>query len=99
MSQIMGVFVPFECSIIVELFLLGICHFQPFFLFYNFSEHIFKHINGPLSGLFWRTEKCRSEDLRGGGFSTHQRNLGLKATQQENNYIRSGAKIFGRTLF
>ena len=31
--------------------------------------HIFEHFNCPLSGLVWRTEKCRREDLRGGAFS------------------------------
>ena len=34
-------------------------------LFYR-AYAIFEHITGPLSGLFWRTEKCRSKDLRGG---------------------------------
>ena len=38
-------------SIIGKLFLSGISPFQPFFLFYNFFEHIFEHINGPLLGL------------------------------------------------
>ena len=33
-----------------------------FFLFWNFFEHIFEPINAPLSGLFWDTEKCRTED-------------------------------------
>ena len=37
--------------------------------FFNFFEHIFEHINCPLSGLFYRTGKCRSKDLRGGAFS------------------------------
>ena len=43
-------------------YLSGIYHFWPLFLFQNFFEHIFKHINAPLSGLFWKTEKCRSEE-------------------------------------
>ena len=46
-----------------------ISHFRPLFLFYNFFEHIFEHMNAPLSGLFWRTKKCRHEDLRGDAFS------------------------------
>ena len=29
----------------------------------KFYQHIFEHIKGPLSGLFWRTDKCRSKDL------------------------------------
>ena len=32
------------------------------FLFWNFLEHIFEHINTPLSGLFWKTEKCSFEE-------------------------------------
>ena len=28
----------------------------------NIFEHIFKHINAPLSDLYWKTEKCRSKD-------------------------------------
>ena len=30
--------------------------------------HNVEHINSPLSGLFWRTEKCKTKDLRGGAF-------------------------------
>ena len=36
---------------------------------YAIFEHIFEHINGPLSGVFWRTEKCRTKEIRGGAFS------------------------------
>ena len=32
---------------------------------YSFFKHIFKHIKGPLLGLFFITEKCRSEDYQG----------------------------------
>ena len=39
-------------------------HCQPFFLFYRFFEHIFKHINCPLLGLIFITNKCRPEDLK-----------------------------------
>ena len=39
----------------------------------SFFEHIFEHINGPLSSLFWRTEKCRTEDLRGGALPVVKR--------------------------
>ena len=28
----------------------------------------FEHIKGPLSGLFFITDKCRTEDLGGGAF-------------------------------
>ena len=38
----------------------------------TFFEHIFEHINGPLSGLFYRTEKCRPEEIRGGAFNIRQ---------------------------
>ena len=37
--------------------------------FFLIFEHIFEHIKGPLSGLFWRTEKCRSNEIRGDTFS------------------------------
>ena len=30
-----------------------------------FFQHIFEHNKGPLSGLFFITEKCRSEDKQG----------------------------------
>ena len=30
------------------------------------------YINGPLLGLFWRTEKCRSKEIRGRAFSIPQ---------------------------
>ena len=33
-------------------------------------NQIIAHINTSLSGLFHRTEECRSKDLRGGAFST-----------------------------
>ena len=36
-----------------------------------FILELFKYIlehYGPLSGLVWRTEKCRTKDLRGGAF-------------------------------
>ena len=33
-----------------------------FYLFYNFFEHILEHINGPLSGLYYNTEKYRSDE-------------------------------------
>ena len=32
-------------------------------------EHILEHINDPLLGLFWRTEKFRTEEIEGGAFS------------------------------
>ena len=38
-------------------------------------EHILEHIKGPLWGLFWRTEKCGTEDLRGGALSIRRFNL------------------------
>ena len=34
-------------------------------LFQSFFEHIFEHINRPLSGLIFITDKCRSEDQQG----------------------------------
>ena len=40
----------------------------PFFILEIFKQ-IFKHIYTPLLGLFWKTEKCRSEEIRGGTFS------------------------------
>ena len=40
-----------------------------FLLILDLFEHILEHSNGPLSGLFWRTEKCRTGDLRDGAFS------------------------------
>ena len=40
---------------------------------YAIFEHIFKHINGPLLCLFWRTVKCRTKDLRGDAFSFHHK--------------------------
>ena len=43
-----------------------------------FFKQIFEHINGSLSGLFWRTEKCRTKDLRGGAFSIRQCDWGSK---------------------
>ena len=38
-------------------------------LFKNFLEHIFEHIKGPLSGLFFITDKCKTKEIRGGAFS------------------------------
>ena len=29
---------------------------------YSFFEHILEHINAPLSGIYWKIEKCRSKD-------------------------------------
>ena len=60
------------CSIIVKLFLSGIHHFRPFFLFLNFFKNNFEHINGTLLGLFWKTKKCKSDDLRGVAFYIRQ---------------------------
>ena len=48
--------------------LSAICHFQTFFLFQNFFEHIIEQTKGLLSGLFYRTQKCRSEEIRVGTF-------------------------------
>ena len=39
-----------------------------FLLFYSFFKHIFAHINAPLLGQFWKTEKCKSKEIRGGAF-------------------------------
>ena len=47
---------------------------QSFFVDDSYHHHIFQHIKGPLSSLFWGTDKCRSEDLRGGAFSIPQTN-------------------------
>ena len=41
-----------------------------FVLFQKFFEHIFEQIKGPLLGLFYRTEKCRSEEKRGGALAS-----------------------------
>ena len=49
-------------------------HFQVFFLFQNFFEHIFEQIKGPLSGLFYSTEKCRSEEIKGWCFKHPPKN-------------------------
>ena len=51
-----------------------LCHFLPFSYFFNFFKHFLEHINGPLSGLFYRTDECSSEDLRGGAFSIRLQN-------------------------
>ena len=44
---------------------------------FNFKGMIwgifFEHINAPLSGLFWNTEKCRSEELRFGDHDLNTR--------------------------
>ena len=53
-----------------------------FFLFYNFLEHIFEHIKGPLSGLFLITDKCRSKDFRGGAFSIRQKKDTMKTVDK-----------------
>ena len=45
-------------------------------LFQSFFKHIFKHNNAPLSGLYWKTEKCRSKEIRGGAFSIRHLFLG-----------------------
>ena len=55
-------------------FIGDLCHFQPFFLFFNFFKHFFEHIKGPLWGLFYRTDECSSGDLRGGAFSIRLQN-------------------------
>ena len=36
----------------------------------DFFKHIFKHLKGPQSGLFFITDKCRTEEISGGAFST-----------------------------
>ena len=41
-------------------------HSKWLFLFFNFSNIL---LNAPLSNLFWKTEKCRSKDFRGGAVS------------------------------
>ena len=38
-------------------------------IFLELFKHILERINNPLSGLFWRTEKCRTEEIRGGALS------------------------------
>ena len=43
-------------------FFLGIDHCLPFFMFKSFFEHIFKHINTPLSDLSWKFDKFSPED-------------------------------------
>ena len=43
----------------------NISNCRPFILFWSFFEHIFEHINRPLSGLIFITDKCRSEDQQG----------------------------------
>ena len=35
------------------------------------STDIFEHINAPFLDLSWNTEKCRSEEIRGGTFSIY----------------------------
>ena len=47
---------------IVDLFLSGIYHFWPFFLFSNFFKHILEHINAPFSDLSGKTKKCRPKE-------------------------------------
>ena len=32
------------------------------YLLYTFYEHILEHINAPLSGLYYNTEKCIPEN-------------------------------------
>ena len=62
-----------------------------FLLILELFEHILEHINGPLSGLFWRREKCRTEDLRGGAFSIHHLkgyNTVLPLRANENDKVR-----------
>ena len=49
-------------------FFIGHMPFSTFFLLF---KKFFEHIKGPLSGLFYRTKKCRSEVLRIGAFSIH----------------------------
>ena len=43
------------------------------YIYITFFEHIFKHVNCTLSGLFYRTKKCGSEEIRGGAFIIHQK--------------------------
>ena len=42
--------------------------FENMFYWYR-SKNIFEHINSSLLGLSYRTQKCRSEEIRGGAFS------------------------------
>ena len=58
------------------MFVRNITFFGPKSSFSNFYyqayaifEHIFEHIEGPLSGLFFITNNCKSEEIRGGAFS------------------------------
>ena len=61
---------------------------QTFFLCKNFFEHIFEHIEGPLSGLFWRTKKCRSVEIIGGAYSNRLANLNLGADLPRSNLFK-----------
>ena len=51
-----------DYSIFVNLFLLGIDHCRPFFLFLELFRTFFEHINAPLSDLSWMSEKYSPED-------------------------------------
>ena len=42
---------------------------SPIYLFGSDHLHIFEHIYCPLSGLYYNTDKCRSEEIRGDAFS------------------------------
>ena len=35
---------------------------EDLFTYFDLLEHIFEHINAPLSVLYYNTEKCRSKD-------------------------------------
>ena len=83
---------------IVELFLSSICHFLPFFLFFNFLEHIFEHIKGPLSGLFYISDKSRTKEIRGGAFSIHPSVHEEKLAENEKNGMENICFIFGFNL-
>ena len=60
-----GYYIYRAYSIFVNLFFSGINNCQPLILFLSFFEHIFEHINCPLSGLIFIADKCRSEDQQG----------------------------------
>ena len=64
---------------LVDPLLLGIYHFQPFFLFHYLC-------NASLSGQSWRPEIYRPKDLRGGDFS-------IRLKKPISNYIYTNCSI------
>ena len=52
-------------SFMSQVFIGTLASLSTFFLILELFKHIFEHINCPLSGLIFITDKCRPEDKQG----------------------------------